>query len=147
MSDDKQDNVKAAIKAYLDERAKNDNLFALNYAKENKSIDECVRYILGEAHKRGNAVYVSDEEVFGWAVHYYDEDDIKINRLPRNVKASVKLSDEDKKKAYEQAVKEYRQLCVDRMRAADEEKAKRLAERRKAEREKCQTLQPSLFDF
>lgn len=147
MSDDKQDNVKAAIKAYLDERAKNDNLFAQNYAKENKSIDECVRYILGEAHKRGNAVYVSDEEVFGWAVHYYDEDDIKISRLPRNVKASVKLSDEDKKKAYEQAVKEYRQLCVDRMRAADEEKAKRLAERRKAEREKCQTLQPSLFDF
>lgn len=147
MSDDKQDNVKAVIKAYLDERAKNDNLFAQNYAKENKSIDECVRYILGEAYKRGNAVYVSDEEVFGWAVHYYDEDDIKINRLPRNVKASVKLSDEDKKKAYEQAVKEYRQLCVDRMRAADEEKAKRLAERRKAEREKCQTLQPSLFDF
>lgn len=147
MSDDKQDNVKAAIKAYLDERAKNDNLFAQNYAKENKSIDECVRYILGEAHKRGNAVYVSDEEVFGWAVHYYDEDDIKISRLPRNVKASVKLSDEDKEKAYEQAVKEYRQLCIDRMRAADEEKAKRLAERRKAEREKCQTLQPSLFDF
>ena len=147
-----QNHVKDAIKAYLDERAKNDELFAQNYAKKNKNIDECLEYVIGEVRKRGNAVYMTDAEVFGLAVHYYDEDDIKINRLPEGTKLSasapaVELSEEDKAKAHDQAVKEYRQQCIDRMREAEDQKAKKLAERRKAEREKNSTLQPSLFDF
>lgn len=149
-----QNHVKDAIKAYLDERAKNDEQFAQSYAKTNKNIDECFDYVIGEACKRGNAVYMTDAEVFGLAVHYYDEDDIKINRLPKGTKVSasssapaVELSEEDKAKAHDQAVKEYKQQCIDRMRAAEEQKAKKLAERRKAEREKSNTLQPSLFDF
>lgn len=77
-----QNTVRDVIKAYLDERAKNDELFAQNYAKKNKNIDECLKYVIGEAKKKGNAVYMTDAEVFGLAVHYYDEDDIKINRLP-----------------------------------------------------------------
>lgn len=149
-----QNHVKDAIKAYLDERAKNDEQFAQSYAKANKNIDECFDYVIGEAHKRGNAVYMTDAEVFGLAVHYYDEDDIMINKLPKGTKVSasssapaVELSEEDKAKAHDQAVKEYKQQCIDRMRAAEEQKAKKLAERRKAEREKSNTLQPSLFDF
>lgn len=147
-----QNHVKDAIKAYLDERAKNDEQFAQSYAKANKNIDECFDYVIGEVRKRGNAVYMTDAEVFGLAVHYYDEDDIKINRLPEGTKLSasapaVELSEEDKAKAHDQAVKEYRQQCIDRMREAEEQKAKKLAERRKAEREKSSTLQPSLFDF
>ena len=74
--------MKEAIQSYLDERAKTDELFAVAYKKKNKSIDECCTYIMGEAQKRGNAVCMSDEEVFGLAVHYYDEDNLKINRLP-----------------------------------------------------------------
>lgn len=147
-----QNHVKDAIKAYLDERAKNDEQFAHSYAKANKNIDECFDYVIGEVLKRGNAVYMTDAEVFGLAVHYYDEDDIKINRLPEGTKLSasspaVELSEEDKAKAHDQAVKEYRQQCIDRMREAEEQKAKKLAERRKAESEKNSTLQPSLFDF
>lgn len=149
-----QNQVKDVIKAYLDERAKNDEQFAQSYAKVNKNIDECFDYVIGEAHKRGNAVYMTDAEVFGLAVHYYDEDDIMINKLPKGTKVSasssapaVELSEEDKAKAHDQAVKEYKQQCIDRMRAAEEQKAKKLAERRKAEREKNNTLQPSLFDF
>ena len=96
-----QNHVKDAIKAYLDERAKNDEQFAQSYAKANKNIDECFDYVIGEAHKRGNAVYMTDAEVFGLAVHYYDEDDIMINKLPKgtyvNTSASaVELSEEDK---------------------------------------------------
>ena len=75
------ESFKQAIKAYLDKRAEEDSLFAPQYANEKKSIDECCSYIMGEARKRGNAVAISDEEVYGMAVHYYDEDDIKINRL------------------------------------------------------------------
>jgi predicted solute-binding protein len=51
----------------------------------------------------------SDEEVFGWAVHYYDEDDIK-NIKPVSGKAivnhSVELTEDDKKEAKAEAMKE-----------------------------------------
>jgi hypothetical protein len=104
---------KQAIKSYLDKRAKTDKLFAVVYAKANKNLTECCSYIMGEAKKRGNAVCMSDEEVFGLAVHYYDEDNIKVNKLPANVKASasapvskpVKLTEEDEKRAREEAIK------------------------------------------
>ena len=103
---------KEAIKSYLDERAGTDELFAKSYAKENKNLDECCSYIMGEARKRGNAVAMSDTEVFGLAVHYYDEDDIKVNKLPAAARAvasassqSVKLTEEAKKKAREEAIK------------------------------------------
>ena len=72
----KNDSFKQAIKAYLDKRAEEDSLFAPKYANEKKSIDECCSYIMGEARKRGNAIAISDEEVYGMAAHYYDEDDI-----------------------------------------------------------------------
>ena len=108
----KQNPLKEAIQSYLDERAKVDELFAVAYKKKNKSIDECCTYIMGEAKKRGNAVCMSDEEVFGLAVHYYDEDNIKINKLPASVKASaspetkpVKLTEEDERRAREEAIK------------------------------------------
>ena len=66
---------------------------------------------MGEARKRCNAIAISDEEVYGMAVHYYDEDDIKINRLPAGEKASVsspakpvELTEEDKKAARDRAI-------------------------------------------
>lgn len=103
---------KEAIKSYLDERARTDELFAKSYAKENKNLDECCSYIMGEARKRGNAVAMSDTEVFGMAVHYYDEDDIKVNKLPAGTRAvsstspqPVKLTEEDKKSAREEAIR------------------------------------------
>mgnify|MGYP000403265937 FL=1 len=108
----KQNPLKEAIQSYLDERAKADELFAVAYKKKNKSIDECCTYIMGEAKKRGNAVCMSDDEVFGLAVHYYDEDNIKINKLLASVKASaspetkpVKLTEEDERRAREEAIK------------------------------------------
>lgn len=67
---------KAVIKAYLDDRASNDELFAATYAKPNKSLDECCNYILREVQKSGQNGF-ADEEIYGMAVHYYDEDDIK----------------------------------------------------------------------
>lgn len=107
-----EEGIKPIILAYLEDRAKNDELFAVAYAKENKSIDECIDFIFSEAHKMGNAVCVSDAEVFGWAVHYYDEDNIKINRTAAaRCKASadreIELTDEEKAKIREQAEKEY----------------------------------------
>lgn len=77
-----------AIKTYLDKRANEDKLFAKAYAKENKSIGRCCLYIIGEAQKRqfgtekGKMAAISDAEVYGMAVHYYDEDDMEIDNIP-----------------------------------------------------------------
>ena len=88
------------IADYLKQRAEEDTLFAPKFANPNKSIDECCRYILGEAHKRGTAVAMSDSEVFGLAVHYYDEKDIKIEKVSAGCSVSssqkVKLTEEEK---------------------------------------------------
>lgn len=57
-----------------------------NLKKEKKSLKECFDYILIELSKKctkeGNVGYVAgdDEEIFGMAVHYYDEDDIKVGK-------------------------------------------------------------------
>lgn len=143
--------VKQAIKHYLDDRAKTDELFAVAYAKPHKNIDECFNYILGEARKQGNAVYLPDDVVFGWAVHYYDEDDIKINKLPVNTqvsaRASVELTEEDKEKARELAVKEYKEQCIYKLKEAEAEKAKKAAEKKKEERERSKQMEQSLFTF
>lgn len=132
-----------AIKAYLDERAKADELFAKSYAKPNKNFKECYNYILGEAKKRGNAVAMTDAEVFGMAVHYYDEDDIKVNKLPANTKVSVsapvskavELTEEDKEKA--------RQAAIQRL--AEEQHALLRKKPTRAKKETTEAKQMSLF--
>lgn len=63
------------IKAYLDKRASEDMQFAESYAKENKSIEECCNYILNQVQKSGCNGF-ADDEIYGMAVHYYDEDDL-----------------------------------------------------------------------
>ncbi|WP_437918567.1 Cas9 inhibitor AcrIIA9 family protein [Sphingobacterium sp. LRF_L2] len=68
--------AKEAIESHLQAMAAKDTLFAETLKKKNKSIDGCMNYIMSEAKKKG-ANMVKDAEVFGWAVHYYDEDSIK----------------------------------------------------------------------
>lgn len=86
-------NAKERIKDYLDQMAANDPQFANEYANENKSLDECFQYILSEARKQGSSVCMTDEEVFGLAVHYYDEPEIKFKAVPENELSAVSTSD------------------------------------------------------
>ena len=148
-SNNNQNEVKNAIKAYLDKRAQEDVQFAASYAKPNKTIDECFDFIIGEVSKKGNAVYMSDEEVFGMAVHYYDEDDITVHPLPDNVKVKPfpknTLSDEEKAEIKARAIQEYKQRCIDEEVA----KAKALAKKRREAKQNAlqeqNALQLSLF--
>ena len=66
---------KKTIKDYLDGRAAEDALFAESYAKEGKNIEECCNYIFTEVQKSGCCGF-ADEEIYGMAVHYYDEDNL-----------------------------------------------------------------------
>ena len=76
------------IQTYLENRAKTDSLFAETYRKANKSIEECIKYIYSQARKLakgGNAVGVDESTVYGWAVHYYDEEEIKVDKVQERV--------------------------------------------------------------
>lgn len=57
---------KGIIKNYLEERAKNDEMFAKSYSKPNKSLDGCINYIFQEVKKSGCCGF-ADEEIFGMA--------------------------------------------------------------------------------
>lgn len=87
---------------YLKKRADTDHSVKNNLQKENKSLKECWDYVLGEVaktmYRNGNfgCAAGDDEDLYALAVHYYDEDDIKIEPLPTNMKVEAKM-DEDKK--------------------------------------------------
>lgn len=133
------DNFKRTIQDYLEVRVKTDELFAKSYAKENKNIDECVNFILSQVQKSGCNGF-TDDEIFGIAVHYYDEDNIKdIKPISCNavVNHKVELSDEEKDELKNKARNDFynEQLAKQR----DSIKPKKKVEKKVAE--------PSLFDL
>ena len=70
------DNFKKVISQHLNGLAANDPLFAETLKKENKNINDCITYILNRVKESGCNGF-EDEEIFGMAIHYYDEDDLK----------------------------------------------------------------------
>ena len=101
-----------AIRQYLDQRAESDNMFAIRYASPSKSVTECCQFIINEVKRQGVNVMTNDE-VFGLAVHYFDGDctEEEIGK-PINCKVVVskdQLTDEDKAELREQAMKEYKE--------------------------------------
>lgn len=148
---------KEAIKAYLDKRAAEDELFAKTYAKENKNLDECCNYILQQVKKSGCCGF-ADEEIYGMAVHYYDEDDIKdvkpVSAGKIVVNHVVELSEAEKAEAKEKAKADYEKEQLAKLkeeeRKREEKERKRMEERKRkaqeaAERQKL--LQLSLFEL
>lgn len=135
------EHFKQTIKAYLDERAKNNELFAVSYAKENKNMDDCVTFILNQV-KRSKCMGLTDEEVYSLAVHFFDEDDIEIgNSIACNVivNHTVELTEEEKAKARQEALKEYQ--------AEQLRKMQKRTNKPKTPKAQPEITTPSLFDF
>nr|WP_302831056.1 PcfK-like family protein [uncultured Bacteroides sp.] len=133
---------KNAIQSYLEQRAEYDELFARSYRNPLKNIEDCITYILNYVQKSGCNGF-DDDEIFGQAVHYYDEADIEIGK-PIDCKVvvnhHVELTEEEKAQARREAIK----------RAEDEAYAKLKQQREKATAKRTATIQqpqPSLFDF
>ena len=146
-------NLENTLKDYLDKRAEEDSLFAESYKKPWKSLKECCAYIVGQAYKlEGSAVAVDDDTVYGWAVHYYDEDGIKVDKLPARagVRPVVELSDEENARAREDAIERYKLECIAKEKAAEAERKKQRVEKAKARREAEKAAgiyAPTLFSF
>ena len=85
-----------AIKTYLDRRAKEDALFAKTYKKKGKTIQKCCLFLISEAQKKafksdkGQIAALPDDEVYGLAVHYYDEDNLDIDNMPEEKVENIK---------------------------------------------------------
>lgn len=135
------EHFKQTIKAYLDERAKNDELFAVSYAKENKNMDNCVTFILNQV-KRSKCMGLTDEEVYSLAVHFFDEDDIEIgNPIACNVivNHTVELTEEEMAQARQEAFKEYQ--------AEQLRKMQKRTNKPKTPKAQPEITTPSLFNF
>lgn len=133
------ESFRKTIKEYLDKRAENDSLFAVSYSKESKNIEDCITYILNEVKKSGCCGF-DDSEIYGMAVHYYDEDDLSVGEpIKCNVVVNhtVELTEEEKLEARRMAVEKYR-----------DDEIRKMKERNKPKKvEKVAEVQPSLFDF
>lgn len=136
------EHFKRTIQAFLEQRAAEDELFAVSYRNPGKNIDDCITYILNYVQKSGCNGF-SDDEIFGQVLHFYDEADIEVGKpIDCNVVVNhtVELTEEEKAEARQQAIK----------RAEDEAYAKMKQQRERAAAKRTaavQQVQPSLFDF
>lgn len=129
------------IRHYLEKRAKNDALFAVKFANPSKSVEDCVTYIINEVKKSGCNGF-TDDEIFGKAVHYFEENEIEVGN-PINCKVvvnhTVELTEEEKEQA--------RQDAINKLRDEEMAKMRRPTQSKKVNENKPQVEQPSLFDF
>ena len=125
------------IKAYLEERAENDALFAVKLANPSKSVEDCVTYIINQVQKSGCNGF-ADEEIYGMAV----ESEIEVGN-PINcqvvVNHTVELTEEEKEQA--------RQDAINKLRDEEMAKMRKPIKPKKATEKKTQIEQPSLFDL
>lgn len=136
------EHFKRTIQAFLEQHAAEDELFAVNYRNPAKNIDDCITYILNYVQQSGCNGF-SDDEIFGQALHFYDEANIEVGK-PIDCKVvvnhTIELTEEEKAEARKQAIK----------RAEEEAYAKMKQQREKAAAKRTATVQqvqPSLFDF
>lgn len=86
------DELKKYIEMLIKQQSAKDADFKALLSKPNKSVDECAKYLQGEAYKEAKkgkgtcrCVGWSDESMTGQIIHYYQEDSVKVEQLPSNV--------------------------------------------------------------
>lgn len=99
---------KQTIGQYLTLRAAQDGFFAERYRNPEKSLDDCIGFIIGKVQESG-ANGFTDDEIYSLAIHYYMEDGLKGKALPECqviVNHQVQLTEEEieemKRKAKEE---------------------------------------------
>ena len=96
---------------YLEQRAAEDALFAKNYRNPAKNMDDCITYILNYVKNSGCNGF-TDGEIYGQAVHYYDENEIEVGKPIQcqvAVNHVVELTAEEKAEARQKAVRQYQE--------------------------------------
>ena len=128
---------KEIIENHLKAKALTDKAFDVKLGNESKSIEDCITYILNTVKKSGNSGF-SDTEVFGMAIHYYDENKIDIGGKVEAkvvVNHTAELSEGDIEKA--------KQAAMDQL--IEEQKAK-LTAKKQIKNPEIKAPTASLFD-
>ena len=78
----KEDGFEKAIRTYLEEFGRHQPAFAAKYRSSSKTIRQCCDWLIDQAQKKhmlrsGKCAAMSDEETYGLAVHFFEEDSIK----------------------------------------------------------------------
>ena len=78
------DELKSYIEMLIKQQSEKDAEFRALLSKPNKSVEECAKFLQGEAYKEAQkgkgtcrCVGWSDETMTGQIIHYYQEDNIK----------------------------------------------------------------------
>jgi len=132
------------IKTFLDEKAKGDSAFAEKYSNKKKSISDCCKFIISEVKKTRRQGF-ADDEIYGLAIHYYDEENLDFNPKDADsckvvVNKEIQLTEEDKRKIKEEARKKLheeemrKQLRKLKEEQEKEQRKKEAAEKRAAEK-------------
>jgi hypothetical protein len=110
---------KITIEEYLKEKAKANLLFMQKFRNPDKNIEDCISYILNTVQNSGVNGF-EDNEIFGMAMHYYDEKEIDIGGNNSNmhvvVNHEVKLTEEEKEELRKEARNQVIQEEKDKMR-------------------------------
>ena len=105
------DHFKELIQNYLDNRAKEDELFRAKYETTTRTIDDVVNYIFHAVQQSG-CCGLSDMEVYAMAVHAIDESHLEIGKpMDCNVVVNhhIELTEEEKAEQRAIALKRYQE--------------------------------------
>lgn len=77
-----------------------------------KTLSQCEAYIKEQARKRAKSgcAVIEDQEVFGWAVHFFEEDEIKANAIKGKENVKIKTAATKEKEPKEAAVLQKNEL-------------------------------------
>lgn len=132
------------IKDYLDKRATEDELFARDYHKSHKTIENCCDFIISEVKKTGRQGF-DDSEIFGLAVHYYNEDNVTYSKHKCNI--VVNLSDQTKEFLEKKAEQEFLKSKIEEFHKKELAEKERQKKKYKSNKKKNESIgQLSLFD-
>jgi hypothetical protein len=115
-----------------------------NGSKEGKNIDNCITYILNTVITTG-ANGFTDDEIYGMAVHYYDEESIDIGeaiKVEVAINHKVEYTEEEKQDIRDNARKKIEEEAYHEMKNKTRKKAPTST---KAEKKTSTPIQSSLF--
>ncbi len=144
---------KQCISRWLEAEKEKDAAFARKVAESGKNVEGCCNYILQQVKASKRCGY-ADEEVYGMARHYFDEDELKdpgsqgASRVV--VSGHVDLSESEKAEAMAQAVRNYeadlKKKDLEAKKKAEESEKERKAKLRE-QKVKETAVQGDLFGF
>ena len=132
------------IQSYLEVEAQKDELFRVQWEKSEKTAEQACNYIMSEVSKSKRCGW-ADDEIYGMAKHFIDENEIDdpgsdngVSRVVVNT--AIDLSEEDKKKAQEDAKAAYLEQLK------NEQKERIAKEKEKEEKKKKARLEKAKKD-